>query len=103
MVGGLLAWCLTRLRTQWLRLYIPWLRHDRALTCRIPKLGRWLYERDIGLTRDLLPFAGFFLWLGASFSRSDDPYFWFPMLMALLISLFLSYLWSKGLRWLSGG
>ncbi len=101
LIGGLLAGLLSLLRTQWLRLYLPWLRHDRTLTRRIPFIGRWLWERDIGLTRDLLPLAGITLLTSVKLFASDHADLAFPIIMTLFAAGLWIFVWSKGQRWLA--
>ena len=101
LIGGLIAGLLSLLRTQWLRLYLPWLRHDRTLTRRVPFIGRWLWERDIGLTRDLIPLAGVTLPTSVKLFASEHADLAFPIIMTLFAGLFWIFVWSKGLRWLA--
>lgn len=86
MLGYNLARGIAWLRVQWVvRIYWPWQAWDARMAARIPYLGHWLVQRDIGPTCDLLPLGSVYA-VGVFLLGSNDG--WSQFRAALFIALF---------------
>jgi hypothetical protein len=98
VAGFLVAWILAWIRLQWQDVYEDWRDWDMAIAQRIPWVGRIMRNQNIGLTRDLLPFAALFVWRFVVLLRLGGNSVGHVLFLALSVSLVLTVLWSVTLR-----